>query len=202
MLNDTLIKQLLNKKLLIFDFDGTLADTSALHAQAFAETLAPFGIEINYSLLAGRKTLDAFIVCFDCAGLPTPDNELLAKLTINKQLRVRELIANSVEPLPGVDKFLAWAKQHYRMAMVTSGSRGTVELALEKLGYTGWFDPILFAEDVIHAKPHPEGFLRVLEITNISANDALIFEDSEAGFKAANLAGLHYLDARTVFITP
>lgn len=191
------IEQLLKgKQLLIFDFDGTVADTSPLHAQAFTETLAPLGIRTNYSKLAGRKTEDAFRLCFADAGLVEPDDDELARLVAEKQSRARSLIATSLTPLPGVDEFLRWAKPHYRLALVTSGSRGTVELALEKLAYTGWFDPILFAEDVSEAKPHPEGFLRVLEMTSIDAAEAVVFEDSEAGFKAAVAAKLKFIDAR------
>ena len=188
---------LADKRLLIFDFDGTLADTSSLHAQAFSETLAPFGIIVDYSKLAGRKTVDALLLCFADAELTTLDTQTLTNLVLEKQRRVRTLINETLEPLPGVDEFLLWAKKKYSIALVTSGSRGTVELALKKLGWMGWFEPILFAEDVAHAKPNPEGFLRVLEITGIAVEDALVFEDSEVGFKAAKAAGINFIDAQT-----
>jgi HAD superfamily hydrolase (TIGR01509 family) len=188
---------LAGKRLLIFDFDGTLADTSSLHAQAFSETLAPFGIIVDYSKLAGRKSVDAFLFCFADLELTTPDTQALTNLVLEKQRRVRTLINEALEPLPGVDEFLLWAKKKYSIALVTSGSRGTVELALKKLGWMGWFDPILFAEDVAQAKPNPEGFLRVLKITGIAVEDALVFEDSEVGFKAAKAAGINFIDAQT-----
>lgn len=188
---------LADKRLLIFDFDGTLADTSSLHAQAFSETLAPFGIIVDYSKLAGRKTVDALLLCFADAELTTLDTQTLTNLVLEKQRRVRTLINETLEPLPGVDEFLLWAKKKYSIALVTSGSRGTVELALKKLGWMGWFEPILFAEDVAHAKPNPEGFLRVLEITGIAVEYALVFEDSEVGFKAAKAAGINFIDAQT-----
>jgi HAD superfamily hydrolase (TIGR01509 family) len=189
---------LADKRLLIFDFDGTLADTSSLHAHAFAETLAPFGIIVNYSKLAGLKTADALLLCFADAKLATPETQTLTDLVEEKQRRVRTLINETLKPLPGVDEFLIWAKKQYSIALVTSGSRGTVELALNKLGWTGWFDPILFAEDVVHAKPNPEGFLRVLDMTGVAVEEALVFEDSEVGFKAAQAAGINFIDAQTL----
>jgi sugar-phosphatase len=188
---------LADKRLLIFDFDGTLANTSSLHAQAFAETLAQFGIIVDYSKLAGRKTVDALLLCFADAELTTPDTQTLNDLVVEKQRRVRVLINETLTPLPGVDEFLVWAKKRYSIALVTSGSRGTVQLALKKLGWMGWFEPILFAEDVAQAKPNPEGFLRVLEMTGIAAGEALVFEDSEVGFKAAKAAGINFIDAQT-----
>jgi len=188
-----LLNALRGKRLLIFDFDGTLADTTPLHTQAFTETLSPLGIPVDYPKLAGRKTADAMVLCFSNAGMATPDAETLNWLVAEKQRRARELIAELLEPLPGVDEFLQWAKSRFEMALVTSGSRGTVELALKKLGYTDWFRPVLFAEDVQHAKPNPEGFLRVLEMTKVAAEDALVFEDSEAGFEAAENAGIEFI---------
>jgi HAD superfamily hydrolase (TIGR01509 family) len=188
---------LADKRLLIFDFDGTLADTSSLHAQAFSDTLVPFGIIVDYSKLAGRKTTDALLLCFADQELTTPDTQTLTDLVLEKQRRVRTLINETLKPFPGVDEFLLWAKERYLIALVTSGSRGTVELALKKLGWMGWFDLILFAEDVAHAKPNPEGFLRVLEMTGVALEEALVFEDSEVGFKAAKAAGINFIDAQT-----
>jgi HAD superfamily hydrolase (TIGR01509 family) len=69
---------------------------------------------------------------------------------------------------------------------------------MEKLGYTGWFDPMLCAEDVMRAKPDPEGFLKVLAMACLHAESALVFEDSGAGLKAAQRAGLTTLDVRVV----
>lgn len=198
MISNTKINNLLaDKRLLIFDFDGTLADTSSLHAQAFSETLAPLGIIVDYSKLAGRKSVDALLQCFADAELTIPDKQTLTNLVLEKQGRVRTLINEKLEPLPGAHEFLLWAKKNYLIALVTSGSRDTVELALKKLGWMGWFDPILFAEDVANSKPNPEGFLRVLEITGTAVKDALVFEDSEVGFKAANASGIDFIDAQT-----
>lgn len=188
---------LLGKQLLIFDFDGTVADTTPLHAAAFAQVLAPMGITVNYSTIAGLKTLDAMRQCLAGAGQTLSDAEMAA-LVSAKQQCVRQMIACGLEPLPGVDAFLRWAKPRIRMAMATSGSRGTVSLALEKLGYSGWFDPLVCADDVARAKPDPEGFLKVLQITGVPAVAALVFEDSEAGFCAARSANMPYLDVRSL----
>lgn len=183
------------KRLLIFDFDGTVADTTPLHAAAFSEVLAPLGIAVDYSCIAGLKTLDAMRQCLNGAGHAL-DEAALAALVTAKQQCVRQMIGQALQPLPGVDAFLRWARPRYKLAMVTSGSRGTVSLALEKLGYTGWFDPLICADDVEKAKPAPEGFLMALQLAGVSASEALVFEDSEAGFQAAAQAGLGYVDVR------
>lgn len=190
-----LTEALHGKQLLIFDFDGTLADTSQLHAAAFNEVLAPWGGVAHYPAIAGLRTHDALAKCFATSGLNVSESQL-EKLTIAKQAHVRKLIQKELRPLPGVDEFLRWARPRYRLALYSSGSRGTVTLAMEKLGYMGWFDPMLCAEDVVYAKPHPEGFLKVLAISCIEAERALVFEDSDAGIEAAERAYLATSDVR------
>lgn len=184
-----------DKCLLIFDFDGTVANTTPLHAAAFAQVLGPLGVSVDYPQIAGMKTLDAMRKCFAEAGRSLSEDDL-NQLVAAKQQTVRQMIARDLLPLPGVDEFLRWAQSRYRLGMATSGSRGTVELALGKLGYLGWFDPLVCADDVVHAKPDPEGFLTVLQITGTPKHEALVFEDSPAGFEAAQAAGLSCVDAR------
>lgn len=186
---------LAGKHLLIFDFDGTVADTTPLHAEAFGQVLSPLGIAVNYPAIAGMKTLDAMRKCLADAG-HSPSDEELRVLVTAKQQAVRQMISTELSALPGVPEFLQWARPRYRLGMATSGSRGTVELALRKLGYIGWFDPLVCADDMMQAKPDPEGFLTVLQLTGTKAADALVFEDSEAGFAAARAAGLSFVDAR------
>jgi sugar-phosphatase len=185
------------RRLLIFDFDGTVADTSPLHAAAFSQVLAPLGIAVDYPSIAGMKTLDAMHQCLEQAGRMLSQEEV-TELAAAKQQCVRQMIGQALQPLPGVDGFLRWAKPRYRLAMVTSGSSSTVGLALEKLGYSDWFSPLICADDLTRSKPDPEGFIRVLQMTGVPADEALIFEDSKAGFLAARAAGLAYLDARTL----
>jgi HAD superfamily hydrolase (TIGR01509 family) len=188
-----LLQALQGKELLIFDFDGTVADTTPLHAAAFVQALAPLGIPVDYPSISGLKTLDAMRQCLDVVGRILPDAQVQA-LVVEKQKLVRQMITQGLEPLPGVDEFLCWARPRYRLAMATSGSRGTVSLALEKLGYNGWFEPLVCADEVSNGKPDPACFLQVLAMTGVSASESLIFEDSDAGMAAAQSAGVACFD--------
>jgi HAD superfamily hydrolase (TIGR01509 family) len=185
----TPLRLLEGKRLLIFDFDGTLADTSPLHARAFREVLRPWGVPVHYPAIAGMRTADAVAALTTRAGVELSPSQAAA-LSLAKQQRVRELVRQDLLPLPGVAEFLVRVKGEFRLALYSSGSRATVEAALRKLGYLGWFDPLICAEDVENAKPHPEGFLRVLELTAVAVQEALVFEDSAAGLVAARLAGI------------
>lgn len=189
----TLHEALGGRRLLIFDFDGTLADTSSLHAAAFAQVLAPLGVRVNYATIAGMKTRDAVRRCLLDADISVPDAEAEA-LSIAKQSAVRELIRVHLRPLPRVPEFIGWAYGRFQLAIASSGSRQTVHLALSHLGMSCCFDPVVCGEDVIAGKPTAEPFLRVLAQTGIAAKEALVFEDSEAGFAAARAAGIDCID--------
>ena len=184
---------LLGKKLLVFDFDGTLADTTPLHAAAFTTALASHGVQVDYAAIAGTKTLDAVKRCLVNAGLELPP-PVVEEIAARKQNIVRQMIARDLRPIAGVDEFLSWARPRHRLSIATSGSRATVTLALQKLGYEGWFDPVVCAEDVKTSKPAPDSFLQVLQLSGAARAEALVFEDSEAGFQAARSAGLDFVD--------
>lgn len=186
---------LANKDLLLFDFDGTIADSSPLHEQAFKQVLEPLGVAVDYPRIAGRATRDAVRMCFEMSSKPLPSEGELETLLRRKQELGRELIASSLGPLPAADALLHWVRGRHRLALVTSGSRATIDLSLQRLGYTDWFEILITADDVSAAKPDPEGFQRALDRAAVPAASALIFEDSEAGFEAARRAGIAAVDA-------
>ena len=190
--------KLIEKEILIFDFDGTLADTSTLHERAFKEILKPYSINFKYKDIAGKRTKDAIDHIIQCAGKEFAKDEL-EKLVHTKQKLVRKLIKSDLKPIEGVNEFLAWAKKRYFLALCTSGSRETIEISLEKIGYLNFFNLMICSEDVSNGKPNPEGFLKIINITKIKKNNALIFEDSEIGIEAAKRAGIDFIDVRNGF---
>jgi len=191
---DSLKKKLEGKKLLIFDFDGTIADTSPFHELAFKETLQPLKVKVDYQLIAGQKTIDAMKLC--CKNLALDDLQYI-DLTKTKQQKFKEKISKTIKPLPGVHEFIEWAQSSYYLALASSGSRSNIIFCLEKLGYINFFNYILCGDDVKNGKPDPEIFLKVLKKFNYQPEDALIFEDSHAGFVASVNAGIEYFDANS-----
>ena len=109
---------------LIFDFDGTIAETTPLHALAFKETLAPLGVAVDYPSIAGLKTRDAIVYCLHRGGRCETDFDLQAPIA-EKQNRARKLIAEQLETIPTVEAFLVRARPYFRPALVTAGSRNT-----------------------------------------------------------------------------
>jgi beta-phosphoglucomutase len=184
--------QLLSRKtLLIFDLDGTLIDTTPIHARAFEETFAPLDIAVDYSTIAGMKTEDAVSKLLAGAG-KSPSPELVAELTREKRRRSLELI-RSAEPIEGAPEFVSRAKHRFRMALCTSGSRRGTELSIETLGLAGVFEAMVTGEDVSIGKPDPASYLEVLRRTEAGPSAALVFEDADLGAEAARRAGIDVL---------
>lgn len=184
------------RRLLIFDFDGTIADSSPLHEAAFKAVLEPLGVAVDYPRLAGRATRDAVRVSYALSGFAEPDNALVEALTARKQALGRELIAAQLAALPAAAALLDWARRDYPLALVSSGSRATIELSLDRLGMVDWFAPVITADEMTRAKPDPQGFLMALDHAGVEPDQALVFEDAESGFEAARRAGIEWVDAR------
>ena len=179
---------LAGRRLLIFDLDGTVADTALAHEAAFNAMLAPYGITVDYLAIAGLRTEEAVEQVLAAHGV-TVSPEERAALVEQKRIAARERL-RTVAALPGALEFIAWAKPRFRLAMVSSGSGTTVRAVLAALGLPDTFDPLVTADDVARPKPDPEPFRTCLERAGVPPEQALVFEDADAGIAAAQAAGI------------
>lgn len=177
------------KRLLIFDLDGTLVDSSPHHARAFRETFAPHGIAVDYSRIAGMTTRAAVERLAADAGLVLAEGER-DRLATEKRDRALAMIETHLEPIEGAVELVHAAQGRFALALCTSASRRGAEASLARVGLGGWFDPVITAEDVTRGKPHPEPFLRALAAHGVAPPAALVFEDADSGIAAAAAAGI------------
>jgi len=184
-----LAELLRHKRLLIFDFDGTIADSSPLHSRAFNEAFAGHGVAVDYDRIAGLTTEAAVARVCSEAGLRLGEDER-SELVVDKRRRARALIESGLEPLEGSLEFLRAAHGRYVLALCTSASRPTVEASLRRLRIGDYFDSVSTAEDVSAGKPAPEAFLKALAHHGVEREDALVFEDADSGIAAAEAAGV------------
>lgn len=183
-------------RLVIFDMDGVLVDTSPHHARIFENLWQEIGIEgPPYESIAGWPTRD-IIAKVTAALSPSPariDAWTLRKQTLARAAIKTEPIAFD-DTLPAVH---ALVRAGIPLALGTGASRPTAELVLERLGLTEVFSPVITATDVARGKPAPDVYLRSLTVHGVPAEEALVIEDSPSGLAAAAASGAWAASVRT-----
>ena len=185
------------EKALLFDIDGTLADTDALHLQAFNLVLGPRGHVFDHTRYT--KELQGFSTASISerflANEP-PDRQLA--IMEEKEAAFRNLVAGQIKPMPGLMALLARAdRAGIAMVAVTNAPRPNAEMLLSGLGITHRFKAIVISDELAHGKPHPMPYLEGLRAVNGAADLSVAFEDSRSGIKSASTAGIATVGIRT-----
>jgi len=176
---------------LLFDFDGLLVDTETPSLAAWQEVYRAHGHELTLETWAPTiGTLGAFDPWERLESLVGPvDRETVDAGRIEHELSLIE-----VETLrPGVLDYLVEAQRlGLRTAIVSSSSRRWIDRHLERLERVGDFDEIVTADgDESRAKPAPTLYLEALDRLGLEPAEAIAFEDSPNGVRAAKAAGIH-----------
>ncbi|AVD83408.1 haloacid dehalogenase [Pseudomonas sp. SWI6] len=175
---------------LLFDLDGTLTDTDTLHLQAFRQLLREHdGRELTQAQfdaqVSGRANGELFAELF-----PKASTVQRLALADRKEALFREL-APALEPMPGLLRLLEHAQaQGIGMCVVTNAPRLNAEHMLSAMGLGARFEHVLVAEELARPKPDPLPYLTGLQRLGAEAGQALAFEDSLPGVKAASGAGI------------
>jgi len=181
---------------LLFDLDGTLADTDKLHLLAMQQLLHEEGRVLSEAEfdahISGRANADLCRYLFPGRAL----SEHLA-FAERKEARFRAL-SPTLQATPGLLRLLAYAEEHgLGMAVVTNAPRANAVHMLAALGLEGRFEHVLVAEELARAKPDPLPYLSGLQRLEAQAGQALAFEDSLPGVRAASGAGIFTVGVST-----
>jgi beta-phosphoglucomutase len=180
----------------LFDFDGTLVNSDAAHVAAFADLLAPEGIEVTRDFylrqIAGRSNVDMLREL-----LPHTTPERRAELSITAE-RNYLAHANLTTCYNGAIEVLETLRSaDVKLALVTNAPLFIVEPVAARLKLLHYFDTIVTKDDVARGKPDPEPYLLALSRLGADANTSIAIEDSDAGVSSAINAGL-----RVIWIHP
>jgi HAD superfamily hydrolase (TIGR01509 family) len=175
----------------LFDFDGLILDTETAAREGWAWLYREHGHELpreKWALMVGT------IGGWDPMGhLETLVGEPLEAETLNKRRSAHELSLLEVEVLrPGIAEYLAAAERDgIKRAIVSSASRRWIDMHLERLERAIGWDAIVTADhDEKRAKPRPTLYLEALDALGVSPGEAVVFEDSPNGIRAAKAAGI------------
>lgn len=178
----------------IFDCDGTLADSMPLHYRAFSETLAERDAALSEALfyeLGGVPTRDIVRILNDRYGYDLDPDEAAAA----KEARYEELLPQ-VRPVERVLDLVREYHGQYPLGVASGTIRRIVEKTLAGLGIARYFDAVCTADDIRRGKPEPDLFLLTAERLGVPPEDCVVFEDSDMGLEAARRAGMQRVDIR------
>ncbi|ARV63010.1 hydrolase [Nostocales cyanobacterium HT-58-2] len=182
---------------ILFDLDGTIANTDPIHYQVWQEMLLGYGMEIDetfYKTRISGRTNPQIIEEL----LPQLSPEEAAKFAYDKEAFFREKAKTILKPLSGFSELLAWTKTHkLKCALVTNAPRLNVEFMLEVLEIKEAFDTVVLAEDEIAGKPDPIPYQVALNRLSLTAEQAIALEDSPSGIRSAVGAGLRTIGVTT-----
>ena len=186
----------------IFDMDGVLVDNLDAHIAAFTEfcrrhntELTPADIDKLFG--QGNETIIPAILPADII-----EEMGIEALAAEKEAIYRELYAATIEPVAGLQEYLAAiTAAGVRCAVGSSGPKENVEFVLTALDIDKYFDVRVSGDMVTHCKPDPEIFLTATRLLGYEADECVVFEDSLSGIASAHAAGNKVIGVATT-LTP
>ena len=184
-------------KALLFDIDGTLADTDALHLEAFNQVFGPRGHVFDQARFTNE--LQGFSnASISARFLAEEPPTRQAAIISEKEAAFRQVVAGKIRPLPGLMTLLDLAdRASIPMVAVTNAPRLNAEMLLSGLGIMHRFKALVLGDELAHGKPHPMPYLEGLRTVSAAPDLSLAFEDSRSGIQSASAAGIATIGIRT-----
>ena len=178
-------------KAFIFDLDGVIVDTAKFHFLAWknlAESLDISFTEKENEQLKGVSRVQSLQKILNWGNKSISEerfNQLMAEKNEEYLSYVDQMSEKDI--LPGVMETLRYLKNNNHLIALGSASKNA-RLILKKVGLESFFAEIIDGNEVSKAKPDPEVFLKGCQGLNVEPQQAIVFEDSQAGIEAANVA--------------
>ncbi|REE83565.1 HAD superfamily hydrolase (TIGR01509 family)/beta-phosphoglucomutase family hydrolase [Lutibacter oceani] len=182
---------------LIFDLDGTIANTMQNHFLSWREAILPHGIDFNAELfksLTGKpreatiiRLNEMFGTNMDPIAVGKVKGETFKKMV--NQTKEISVVADVVRKYHTV----------LPMSIGTGSTKNGAKTTLEVIGMNHFFDIVITANDIQNPKPHPETFLKCADLMGINPKECIVFEDGILGMQAAKEAGMLVVDVNDYF---
>ena len=183
---------------LIFDMDGTLADTMPTHFIAWSRSMAAQDIEFTEERFYALGGVPAVVIVEMLAEEQgkTVDAKLIADA---KEELFLELLKD-VQPVVPVKAIAEFHREHIPMGVATGSPKWVAEKILKSLGIRDWFGAVVGADDVQAPKPAPETYLRAAELIGVDPKRCYAFEDTELGMQSARDADMEVVDINVLLV--
>jgi HAD superfamily hydrolase (TIGR01509 family) len=176
----------------IFDWDGTLADTRQVLVTAFQQVLRESGCQVEDEFIERRIGIGPRLIfreALDTCSISWSPH-LLTQLQ-QRKIQIQITMLDSIQLFEGVVTLLHKLKDQVKIGLATMSNRPVIEHTLVKLGVADYFPAIVTFDDVIHSKPNPEVFLKCATLLDCQAKHCVVIEDSIFGIIAAKEAHMN-----------
>jgi HAD superfamily hydrolase (TIGR01509 family) len=175
----------------IFDWDGTIADTTHAVVTSFQETLRRIGVEVEDTFIEKRigiGAINTFKEALEAAGKPYTERMLeeLVRHKIAEQVN----LADTVTLFDGAIELLDSLRDKVAIGLASMNNRKVILNLLKKMRLTEYFQVVITADEVKHPKPCPDIFLECARMLGCSPERCVVVEDSVFGLEAARRAGM------------
>lgn len=178
-------------KAFIFDLDGVIIDSEPLHYEADRIVFREYGVELADGELDVYVGIDARRMVTELRDkyrIKTSLDDLLTKLQCVKLDLLKTWKFDAIDGIKDLISDLI--NNNIAIAMASSSPMKFIQLAIEKVGISEYFDIIVSGEHVDKSKPEPDIFLRAASLLKVKPSDCLVLEDSVNGVIAAKKAGM------------
>jgi beta-phosphoglucomutase-like phosphatase (HAD superfamily) len=175
---------------ILWDLDGTIADTHEIHHQAWIQTMAAHDVPFTYEMFVagfGRNNTEIL-----AEQLPEPTPAKIAQVAHDKEVNYRALLnPGSLATLPGVDHWLAaFQALGLRQCIGSSGPMANIVAMMAVLGIGDYFHALVSGARLPKGKPDPAIFLLCAAAAGVAPSHCLVVEDAIHGIEAAQRAGM------------
>jgi HAD superfamily hydrolase (TIGR01509 family) len=175
----------------LFDWDGTLADTRKVILVSFQQALNIVDVQADIKFIErqiGTGAEQTFRIILQNAGKVYDDT--LIKRLMEEKVRTQIKFGCTVKLFPGARELLEELQGKVKLALASMNNRPVIEDLLLKIGLKDCFNVVVTVEEVRKFKPDPEIFIKTVDKLHLSPAECLVVEDSLFGVKAAKEAGI------------
>jgi len=173
----------------IFDWDGTLADTRQMVTASFQKVLTEVHCKVSNEFIErsiGIGAAETFREALRASGASF--DEALIKRLVNKKIQAEIDLSSTVNMFAGAVELLRFLQGKVKLALASMNNRGVIDHMFKALDVQRFFDVILTVDEVHSSKPDPEIFLKSALKLRCRPEKCVVVEDSIFGVKAAKAA--------------
>ena len=184
---------------ILFDLDGVIVDSEAMHNDAVAAAVAAHGVSLPAALFDEFMGIPDEVLLEHINRVHLGGRFTVAALLAEKQVAYLA-VADRLQAIPGALAFIRTARPHFRaFGLATSSLRSNQQLAFDRFDLHRYFDVVMTAEDVTRTKPDPAPYQQAAARLGLPPEACVVVEDSVNGILSGKGAGCQVLGLTTTY---